>query len=562
MITELSVENLAIIDRATLQLGPGLTVLTGETGAGKSLLIDALELALGERADTEMVRAGARSASVSVAFDLSSSPDAALRCDELGVALEDGTLFVQREVMAEGRSQSRISGRLAPVSVLKQIGQSFVDLHGQHDHQSLLFPDRHLSFLDQWIGMPTAELLARVGATFERVRSVRARLESLRTNARDREHALDLLRYQVAEIEQVSPNPGEADEVEAQISRLQHIEKLSHAAYSAHSALCEQDNSALDLLGRSVADLEDAARFDPALAEILAPLQECRIQLDEALRSLSSYAQSLDADPAQLEELAGRLDALKRLRRKYGDDEAAVLAFLDSARSRLAELENSEAGEGQLVAELEQLTSKLIGEAAELSALRREKGAAFSSLVEGQLKDLALERARFEVVFRPKEPDQTGSDDAEFFFTANPGEPLRPLSRIASGGEVSRLMLAIKSVLAGKAGVPTLVFDEVDTGLGGRVASTLGRKLEELSRSYQVLVISHLPQVAACAGTHFKIEKVESDGRTVTQVRRLSADERVHEIARMVGGETVTPAAVENARDLLGGRAGPVGLFD
>jgi DNA repair protein RecN (Recombination protein N) len=373
---------------------------------------------------------------------------------------------------------------------------------------------------------------------------------------------IDLLRYQVQEIEQVAPQPGEADEIQSQISRLQHIEKLSTASFAALSALSEQENSAVDLLGTSLVGLEEGARYDPSLEEILAPLRECRLQLDEALRSLSDYAQSLEADPAMLDELAARLDSLKRLRRKYGDDETAVLSFLDQARERLGTLESSEAGEEELAAELEVLNSQVALEAAQLTALRKARGTEFSSLVEEQLKDLVLERARFEVAFRPKEPDQTGADDVEFYFSANPGEPLRPLSRIASGGEVSRLMLAIKSVLAGKAGVPTLIFDEVDSGLGGRVASTLGRKLAELSRSYQVLVISHLPQVAACADVHFKIEKLEQEGRTVTQVRRLGEDERVEELARMLGGETVTSAAIANARELLGKPAERVGLFD
>src|SRR5579862_316942 len=279
MLAELSVENLAIIDRAQIQLGPGYTVLTGETGAGKSLLIDALQLALGDRADTEAVRAGARSAIVSAVFDLSSSPEAAARCEELGVALEDGALYVQREVLAEGRSQCRIGGRLVPVSVLKQLGQTLVDLHGQHDHQSLLLPDRHLPFLDQWIGEPAMTLLAETSRIHEQVRSVESKLETLRSNVREREHRLDLLRYQVKEIEEVGPREGELAEVEAQLGRLQNVENLASASFEALGSLSQQENSATDLAGSALRSLEEAVKFDPALEPILANVRESLYQI-------------------------------------------------------------------------------------------------------------------------------------------------------------------------------------------------------------------------------------------------------------------------------------------
>jgi DNA repair protein RecN (Recombination protein N) len=552
MLAELSVENLAIIDRAQIQFGPGLTVLTGETGAGKSLLVDALQLALGDRADTESIRSGARSATVSAVFDLSASPEAAARCEELGLALEEGALYVQREVLAEGRSQCRIDGRLVPVSVLKQLGQALADLHGQHDHQSLLMPERHLAFLDRWIGQPAADLLTEVAALHERVRALQVKLEALRSNVRDREHRLDLLRHQIREIEETGPKIGEFGEVEARLGRLQNIEKLVAGAFGALGSLGQQENCAIDLAGSALRSLEEVEKFDPDLAQIAASLRDALYQLDEASHELSRYAESLESDPQALDEIVNRLDALKRLRRKYGDDETEVLRFLEEAKDQLSVLEDAETGQEALSAELEGLLAQRDGAAARLSALRKEFAARFALQVEDQLKDLALERARLDVVFRPKEPDGTGCDDAEFHFTANPGEPLRPLSRIASGGEVSRLMLAIKSVLAGAAGVPTLVFDEVDSGLGGRVAATLGQKLEELGQGYQVLVISHLPQVAARAATHFKIEKLEREGRTVTEIRRLDDAERVEEIARMLGGHAVTESALAHARELLG----------
>jgi DNA repair protein RecN (Recombination protein N) len=562
MIVELSVENLAIIERSDLVLGSGFTVMTGETGAGKSLLIDAVELALGERADVELVRAGAKSALVSAVFDLSDSPDLLARCDELGVGLDDRSLFIQREIFVEGRSQCRIGGRLTPVSVLKQLGQALVDLHGQHDHQSLLFPERHLPFLDQWIGAEALTWLTAVQAAYSETRGIKSRLEALRSDVRNREQKLDLLRYQINEIEEADPKPGEMEESVSRLSRLQNMERLAGAAAAALTALSDGERAAIDLLRQGIESLESSTRYDPELETIAEPIRASLFEIEEGVRNLRVYSDSLEADPTTLEDLASRIETLKRLRRKYGEDEVQVLTFLSDAKSQLAGLEDAEEGEERLQLELEESSRRLAELAQSLSALRKGKARDFSDLVEGQLQDLALERAQFSVEFKEKPVDETGLDDAEFYFSANPGEPIRPLSKIASGGEVSRLMLSIKSVLAGGAGVPTLIFDEVDSGLGGRVAFTLGRKLEQLGYKYQVLVISHLPQVAARAKTHFKIEKVERDGRIVTQVRKLSKAERLEEIARMLGGETITPAALANARDLLGEQGVAAALFD
>ena len=561
MIVELSVENLAIIERSDLVLGPGFTVMTGETGAGKSLLIDAVELALGERADAELVRSGSKSALVSAVFDLSQSPDLRAKCDELGVAIDDQTLFVQREVFVEGRSQCRIGGRLTPASILKQLGQTLVDLHGQHDHQSLLFPERHLPFLDQWIGPDAFSQLILVKAAFEQTRAIRSRLEALRADVRMREQKLDLLRYQIKEIEEADPKPGEMDEAVARLSRLQNVERLSSSSSAALTALSDGEQPAIDLIRLALQHLDSAARYDPLVETFAQPVKESLFELEEATRAIRAYADSLEADPLALEEIAARIEVLKRLRRKYGESEVEVISFLVEAKLQLGELEDAEEGEERLKADLDESARHLEEISRSLSELRKQKSNDFSSCVEQQLQDLALERARFSVEFREKTPDETGLDDAEFYFSANPGEPPRPLSKIASGGEVSRLMLAIKSVLASGAGVPTLIFDEVDSGLGGRVAFTLGRKLEQLGKNYQVLVISHLPQVAARAKTHFKIEKLEQEGRVVTQVRKLSKPERLEEIARMLGGEAITPAALANARDLLGDQEAAA-LFD
>ncbi len=561
MIVELTVEQLAIIERANIQLGPGFTVLTGETGAGKSLLIDAIELALGERADAELVRTGAPRASVNVVLDLSTEKTAADKCAELGIVLEDGLLYIQREVFAEGRSQCRVNSKMIPVSALKQLGQVLVDLHGQHDHQSLLDSFRHINYLDLWIGEPVDLLKVEVAARHLEAEQARKKLLALRAGMRDREHRLDLLRFQFNEIESVNPLPGELEELETQLSRLKHMEKLATASFGALEAVSDQENCAIDLLGTAVKALEDCVRFDATLEERLAPLREALILAEDGVHGLRQYAEGLEADPGQLDLVADRIDAIKRLRRKYGEDEVAILAYLHTAKSELDLLEDSEASEEELAAGVSKAESELEKAAKKLSDLRKGRAAEFSGLVQEQLRDLAMDRALFEVDFKQKPADADGCDTVEFFFSANAGEVPRPLGKIASGGEISRVMLAIKTALAGKAGVPTLIFDEVDTGLGGRAAATVAKKLEELAQHYQILVISHLPQLASRATTHFRIEKVESAGRVLTRVRQLSYDERVEEIARMVAGDVITESALSNAREMLGGPAMPSSLF-
>lgn len=554
MVLELSVENIAIIDRAQIALGPGFTALTGETGAGKSLLVDAIDLALGGRADSDLVRSGASRGHVSLVADVSDNPAVVGLCKELGVELEDGQLFVQREVSAEGRSTCRIGGKLTPVGTLRQIGALLVDLHGQHDHQALLDPARHLESVDAWIGEEARSLIAEVVKAHAEVEELRARLRTLQGSRRDRERRLDLVRYQIAEIEAVAPTPGEMEELLAGLSRLQHVERLAAGVRAALEVLSEREDAAREGVAGSLTALEGLIAFDPKLEEVVAPLRDALYALEESVMGLSRYADGLESDPAALEAAAARIDALKTLRRKYGDDEAAVLTFLDSARAEFALLENAEEREDETLAALAEAESHLVESASRLTALRTRHAARFSDIVRAELADLAMQSAVFETRIEAKTPDATGADRVEFFFSANAGEPVKPLSKIASGGEISRVMLALKVALAGRAGVPTLIFDEVDAGLGGRAAASVARKLEQLAEHDQVVVISHLPQIACRATTHYRIEKIDEDGRTVTRVRRLDLEERIEEIARMLAGERVSEPALANARELLGVR--------
>jgi DNA repair protein RecN (Recombination protein N) len=555
MLRKLSVENLAIIDRAHLALGDGFSALTGETGAGKSLLIDAVELALGGRADADLVRVGAARATVTLEVDVSSRDDLAARAVALGIPVEHGKLLIQREIIAEGRSIAKVNGRTIPISALKQLGAELVDLHGQHDHQSLLDPARHLDFLDSWIGEPAATAKAAVATEFETVSGLRRKLSALRQGRRSLEQRIDLLRYQIDEIDAVSPLPGETGEIQARLERLKHVERLTQAASLALTNLTDDESGVEDRLGSSVRNLDEVTRYDSDLEPIVAMLRTAAIEVQEAAHLLRSYADLLESDPRLLEDTAVRLDALQTLFRKYGDDEAAVLTFAAQAREELEDLTIGVDDEEGLVVALDLHEAALVDFCRELSLLRKERAVVFAEVVQEGLKELAMERAVFEVAFSAVPADANGADRIEFFFSANAGEPPRQLARIASGGELSRVMLAIKSVFAKKAGVPTLIFDEVDAGLGGRAAAAVARRLEILAENYQVLVISHLPQIASRAEHHFRIEKVESGGRVTTEVRPLSSDERESEIARMLAGEEVTGAALANARAMLAERS-------
>lgn len=552
MIAELRVENLAIINHVELSFDGGFSVLTGETGAGKSLMIDALELALGERADTDLVRTGATKASVQLVLDLSARSDLLPPLSDLGLELEDGRLFILREVFAEGRSVARVNGRTVPIATLKALGRLIVDLHGQHQHQALLDPLTHVAYLDQWIGAEAFSALGAVEAAFTTYAGVRSKMDALRRGLREREQRLDMLRFQVNEIRSFSPVEGEEEELTATLSRLKNLERITSSIQSALSALSEGELNARDLLAGGSSAVSDALRFDTSLESVASGLEAAVVNLDESVHELSSYFERLDSDPGLLDLTTERLDGLKRLKRKYGETEAVVLAFCLAAEEELATLEDAEASEESLAQQLASASAELASACSALTTVRRSRADAFVDSVRAHLDDLSMGKARLEVSIQPCEPTGVGADTIEFLFSANAGEPPKPLAKIASGGEVSRVMLALKSALAGRAGVPTLLFDEVDTGLGGKAAAAVGRKLAALGSFYQVIAISHLPQVAACAAHQYRIEKREEDGRSQTSVVPLSQVDRVEEIARMLAGDLVTETAMANARELLG----------
>lgn len=550
MLLELTVQDVGIIDRCELSLGRGFTVLTGETGAGKSLLVDAIGLALGGRADSDLVRAGAKKAVVTLSAIASSTVLAV--CAENGIEIEDdGVLVVHREVSAEGRSTVRINGRLASVGTLRRIGRELVDLHGQHDHQSLIDVERQIDFLDEWIGVDGWRLRNECATSHSDLEQTRRRLEALRSSRRDTEQRIDMLKFQIEEIESVGPVQGEFEELAARLSRLQHCEKLSQCVGEAVLKLFDDDSPALERLGQAVRSLEESAKLDPELESTLDPLRQALYSLEDGERALRDYNGKLDLDPSALEEAAGRMDALKRLRKKYGEDEGEVVVYLEKAKQELLSLTGGESSEEELTSLLDEQLASLRKTADKLTKLRKKRADELNKLITENLHDLAMEKAQFQIRIEPREPCAKGADDVEFFFSANPGEPARPLAKVASGGEISRVMLSVKEATAESAGVPTLIFDEIDTGLSGRAAAASANKMRGLSAHCQVLAISHLPQIAGQADTHFRIDKSEVAGRSVTQVLKLEGEERIEEIARMLAGEKIGESALANARELV-----------
>jgi DNA repair protein RecN (Recombination protein N) len=549
MITELHVENLAIIQKASVSFRNGFTALTGETGAGKSLLIDALELCLGERADTELVRTGATKASVQLVVDLSQSPAILHAIEDLGIESEQGVIYIQRDVFAEGRSQARINNKPVPVSVLREIGSQIVDLHGQHQHQALLDEETHIKYLDAWIGTEVSALKSDISIRFQEWLGAKRKYDALQRGIQEREQRVDMLTFQVNEIDSFGVIDGEEKELVSSLARLANAEKISSAAQRALASLSEDEINARDLVAIGLKEAEDIAKMDDSID--ITELVESLELLQEGIHNLQSYLDKIESDPASLETTVERLDGLKKLKRKYGETEQEILTFLHNAQSDLNNLTDIEASEESLLKSLEEAKLKLVNVSTNLTDLRTSKSKEFALDVQKHLADLSMERTQFLSQIKPIEPTAEGSDFVEFLFSANTGEELKPLAKIASGGEISRVMLAMKSALAGRAGVPTLIFDEVDTGLGGAAAAAVGKKIRALSEHYQVLAISHLPQVASQANEHFRIQKGESGGRVQTDIIPLSEEERINEIARMLAGDSVSEHAVANARDLL-----------
>jgi len=579
VLVEIAIEQFALIDQIRLQFTEGLNVLTGETGAGKSIILDAVQAVLGGRTSADVVRAGEERAVIEAVFDLTDAPESREALRSLGIPVaEDGLLVVRREIARTGRGVIRLNGRTVTAGMLREATQGLVDLHGQHEHQSLLQAEKHLDLLDQYGGsllqtagkplelldryarLDLSDLRARMAELVQELHRVQAELKELVGDERDRARREDLLRFQAEELRSARLRVGEEEELEAEHRLLANAERLKRVAAESYAALYEGargQESVVDVLGRVRAELEDALRLDPGLAEALEMVSAALVHAQEASHALADYQERVDLDPRRLAEVEGRLDQLSGLKRKYGDSIPEMLAYLEQVEQELNRLEHSQELIAELTAREEELGREAEAVARALSAARKEAAAQLGERVAQELADLGMPSARFVVaVEQPPEASYRaltprGWDRVEFLFSPNPGEPVKPLAKIVSGGEMSRIMLALKAILARVDNIPSLVFDEVDTGISGRAAQAVGEKLARIAGDRQVLCVTHLPQVAALADRHFRIEKATEGGRTTTRCQLLDDDGRAGEIARMIGGAEVTQYTMAAAHDMI-----------
>ncbi len=559
MLYELDIENIAVIKRASIRFSPGFTVLTGETGAGKSIIIDSIMLLLGARAQKDLIRSGEKSASVSAVFGGFGEAEIAV-FSELGIAPdEDGMLYLSREVTPDGRSTARINGRAVPASVLREIGAQLVNIHGQHDNQALLNPSTHLSLVDLYAG-DSAELAAYTAA-FDALTETRRELEAASIDGAEKALRIEMLRFQLADIDGAKLKPGEEEALEARRLKLRNLELISRQSRLIRSALyrAEKGMSAYDLITRAIPALEQLRDFVPGADSYTERLEVLRSELEDiAERIADACGDDLDTDPSdELDRIESRLDAITKLKRKYGADINEILEFRAKAAAELAALEGADLRVTELKKQLAAREAETETAAEALTAVRRKASERLSAAVTAELAELELAKAVFSVsltreISQDGRPIFTrrGADALEFLITANPGEPPKPLAKIASGGELSRVMLAIKSVLS-EGGASTLIFDEIDAGVSGKTSYKIGVKLKKLARNAQVICVTHSAQIAAVADTQLLISKREAGGRVETEVTPLDRAGRIRELARIMGGAEITDKLLQSAEELL-----------
>lgn len=545
MLSELRVQHFAIIDDLTLQFAPGLNVFSGETGAGKSIVIEALGFVLGARGDVSLIKDGAAKMSVQATFFSNILPDA-LRA-QYGLSADQFAL--RRELDNKGKNKAFVEGRAVTVSALAQIGQALVDFHGQHDHQSLLHAHVHLALLDQFA--KHEKLLSQVANAWQTVQQIKAKLDAVRLSAQEKERLLDMSQYQLGEIERVSPKPGEDSELEQALPKLKHAGRLLEFAAEAYDNLYEADSSATTRVGKAARALTSMAELDETLAPLAENVNSALITLEDAASTLGSYKEGLDVDESSLDKMLERHEKIKRLKLKYGPEISNILHTADQLRAQIDNLKHADEHEQDLLAELTRAQQELLKLAQELHDKRLKAAAKLSAQITAQIKPLGFNQVRFGVAVDMDEENitSTGADKVEFLFSPNPGQALRPLKNIASGGEISRVMLGLKTVLAPT--VPVMVFDEVDAGIGGETGWLVGEKLRACAQGRQVLCVTHLAQVAAQADQNFHVEKQADKTSTHVSIAALTGDKLTAEIARMLGGGDTKSAAYSHAQELL-----------
>lgn len=553
MLAQLHIENVAVIEEADLELTSGLNVLTGETGAGKSILIDSINLALGERVSRDIVRTGASAAHVTALFS-GVSHAARQKVAESGYACEeDGSLLISREISADGRGSCRIGGRPATVSIVREIGRLLVNIHGQHENQALMSPEKHLRYLDLFAA--TEKPLADYQVIYSRLKHLEHELAQTETDESTKARRMDLLRYQINEIRSAALKPGEDEELHSRKAHVQNAERIAEAMQNAYLSLDGGEDGgagAQELLSAAAESINGITEYCPELTELAGRLSSLSLDLQDCVSELRGYGGDSEETTDDIDSIEQRLDTIYRLKMKYGGSVEAVLEFLSRSENELEKIETSDETAKKLRQQITQVRKKTDEAAALLTQKRKQAAVSLETRIMKELGDLEMPGVHFAVrMDRLPVPGPSGMDDVEYLISANPGSPLRPLARIASGGEISRIMLAIKTVLAGCDDIDTLIFDEIDTGVSGRAAQKIGTKMRQVAGDRQVLCVTHLAQIASQADRHILIEKSVRNGNTFTQLRILDYEGRQRELARIIGGTHITPLTLANAAEML-----------
>ena len=550
MLELLHIENIALIQEADIQFRPGFNALTGETGAGKSIVIDALGAVLGGRTSRDLIRTGADRAFVSAEFSqvapgLPGLEEAGVRPDE------DGCLLLQRELTADGKNLCRVNGRPVTVAQLRRIGGELLNIHGQHDGQQLLDEEQHLSYLDRF--GRTEAFLAAYQSAYGAMAALLDQIRSLQMDEAEKARRMDTLRFQIGELERAELMPGEEEELLQRRELLRNGEKYLSALSGADYALSggEEGGGAVSALRDAEEAISAVRNLSGGMGELYQRLEQLRCEAYDLAETIRDRREEFDFSPAELDAVESRSDLLYRLKKKYGATVEDMIAYLDRCRTELDEMETADDTLARLEKQLETARRAVLAAGADLTAARKAAAGELETRIQVELRDLDMHRVRFHIEFGEKEPGPDGCDAVRFLMSANAGEDLKPIARIASGGELARIMLALKNVLAEQESIGTLVFDEVDTGVSGRAAQKVAEKLAQVSRRKQVLCVTHLPQLAAMADTHFSVEKGERDGRTYTRVTLLDRERRKAELARITGGSSVTAALLASAGELL-----------
>lgn len=550
MLLEISIKNFAIIEGISLNFEKGMTVLTGETGAGKSIIIDAMNMMLGARATTDVIRHGAPKAEIEGLFSVENSHALQMIFDEQGIELGD-EIIIRREILQNGRSVSRVNGQMVNLSVLRSIGQYLVDIHGQHDQEELMRPQLHIQMLDGFGDAGFLELKQAYQTNFDAYRKMRKQLLEIKKNQEEHKARIEMLEFQMAEIESASLQPGEDLKLNQERDKLLNHKNIADTLTNAYTMLDNEEFSSLANVRSAMNDMESLEEYDVEYREISTSLSESYYVLEDVTKRLEDIIEDLDFDGNRLMQIESRLDLIHAITRKYGGNVDDVLMYFAKITEEYNLLTGNHLSSDDMEVELKKLEVSLVDLATKLASARHNLAQQLEIEIQQELKDLYMDKARFQVQFTKGKFTREGNEIVEFYISTNPGEDFKPLVKVASGGELSRLMLAIKSAFSRKEGKTSIVFDEVDTGVSGRVAQAIAQKIHKIGQNGQVLAISHLPQVIAIADYQFFIEKISNDHSTVSTVRLLTVEERVEEVAKMLAGENVTEAALSQARELL-----------